>query len=716
MISEEKYQWTEIYTEFANKILEYKSNRATLLYKLAQLYENLSMKNPFVDRSSGLDVALDDIDPFTVFGTFNKGITDQNRILILTEIKQLFELKSPVPSSFNGVPVLNNMASWFFGNQNDRKPTDIQNLWNFAELAMKFADQPSEQLKQQFIENYNQIRSQYKIKWNITMGLFWIRPLFYLSLDQKNRQYFTNKNEIMETVFYDHNPHMLPDGATYFSVTERFKKAFKEYTIKQSSFPELSYTAWMDGQDKVREPKGPVIPVDPDTNPGRAPHYWLYSAGEGSHKWDEYYEKGIMAIGWSNIGDLNKYPTKADLKDALKKVYNPAQTYLHAGHALWQFANEIQIGDIIFVKKGRDRIIGRGVVKSDYYFDETLLKYKNVRKVQWTNNGDWKHPGTAATKTLTDITDYQDYVEVLNNIFDPDGEEETEPALPQYDSYTKEDFLREVFINELQYERLKALVNLKQNLILQGAPGVGKTFAAKRLAFSLMGEKDTSRVKMVQFHQSYSYEDFIMGYKPTDTGFDLQYGPFYNFCKEAEQDSDRAYFFIIDEINRGNLSKIFGELLMLIETDKRGDKLRLLYKNELFNVPKNVHIIGMMNTADRSLAMIDYALRRRFAFMELKPAFHSDGYQEFLANAHNPALNRLVTLVEQLNRQITEDEGLGRGFVIGHSYLYTSKQVDTTWLETVVEYELIPLLEEYWFDYPDQVEEWSNKLRSALHD
>lgn len=716
MISEEKYQWTEIYTEFANKLLEYKSNRATLLYKLAQLYENLSMKNPFVDRSSGLDVALDDIDPFTVFGTFNKGITDQNRILILTEIKQLFELKSPVPSSFNGVPVLNNMASWFFGNQNDRKPTDIQNLWNFAELAMKFADQPSEQLKQQFIENYNQIRSQYKIKWNITMGLFWIRPLFYLSLDQKNRQYFTNKNEIMETVFYDHNPHMLPDGATYFSVTERFKKAFKEYTIKQSSFPELSYTAWMDGQDKVREPKGPVIPVDPDTNPGRAPHYWLYSAGEGSHKWDEYYEKGIMAIGWSNIGDLNKYPTKADLKDALKKVYNPAQTYLHAGHALWQFANEIQIGDIIFVKKGRDRIIGRGVVKSDYYFDETLLKYKNVRKVQWTNNGDWKHPGTAATKTLTDITDYQDYVEVLNNIFDPDGEEETEPALPQYDSYTKEDFLREVFINELQYERLKALVNLKQNLILQGAPGVGKTFAAKRLAFSLMGEKDTSRVKMVQFHQSYSYEDFIIGYKPTDTGFDLQYGPFYNFCKEAEQDSDRAYFFIIDEINRGNLSKIFGELLMLIETDKRGDKLRLLYKNELFNVPKNVHIIGMMNTADRSLAMIDYALRRRFAFMELKPAFHSDGYQEFLANAHNPALNRLVTFVEQLNRQITEDEGLGRGFVIGHSYLYTSKQVDTTWLGTVVEYELIPLLEEYWFDYPDQVEEWSNKLRSALHD
>lgn len=716
MISEEKYQWTEIYMEFANKLLEYKSDRDTLLDKLAQLYENLSMKNPFVDRSSGLDVALDDIDPFTVFGTFNKGITDQNRILILTELKQLLELKSPVPSSFNGVPVLNNMASWFFGNQNDRKPTDIQNLWDFAELAMKFADQPSEQLKQQFIENYNQIRGQYKIKWNITMGLFWIRPLFYLSLDQKNRQYFKDKDEIMQAIFYDHNPHMLPDGATYFSVTERFKKAFKEYTIKQSSFPELSYTAWMDGQDKVREPNGPINHVNPDTNSGREPHYWLYSAGEGSYKWDEFYQKGIMAIGRSDLGDLNKYSTKGEMKEALKEIYDANQSYKNAGHALWEFANEMQLGDVVFVKRGVDRLIGEGVVTSDYFYDDSQTEYKHVRKVNWTDNGEWEHPGKAATKMLTDITDYPDYVDQLKSIFDPEGEKETEPALPKYDSYTKEDFLREVFLDELQYERLKALVNLKQNLILQGAPGVGKTYAAKRLAFSLMGEKDTSRVKMVQFHQSYSYEDFIMGYKPTDTGFALQYGPFYNFCKEAEQDSDRAYFFIIDEINRGNLSKIFGELLMLIETDKRGDKLRLLYKNELFNVPKNVHIIGMMNTADRSLAMIDYALRRRFAFMELKPAFHSDVYQEFLANAHHPALNRLVTLIEQLNRQIAEDEGLGRGFVIGHSYLYTSKHVDITWLETVVEYELIPLLEEYWFDYPDQVEEWSNKLRSALHD
>ncbi len=156
---------------------------------------------------------------------------------------------------------------------------------------------------------------------------------------------------------------------------------------------------------------------------------------------------------------------------------------------------------------------------------------------------------------------------------------------------------------------------------------MGKTYAAKRLAYSMMGVKDIERVMMVQFHQSYSYEDFIMGFRPSSTGFELRKGVFYNFCKKAEIDSDNEYFFIIDEINRGNLSKIFGELFMLIENDKRGNALQLLYSDEKFAVPKNVYIIGMMNTADRSLAMLDYALRRRFAFFDIKPGFKTPGFQ-----------------------------------------------------------------------------------------
>ena len=141
-----------------------------------------------------------------------------------------------------------------------------------------------------------------------------------------------------------------------------------------------------------------------------------------------------------------------------------------------------------------------------------------------------------------------------------------------YPIYTAEQFLDDVFMNEEDYDTLMQLMRRKKNVILQGPPGVGKTYAAKRLAYSMMGVKDKERVKLVQFHQSYSYEDFVMGYRPTETGFELRTGAFYNFCKQAEEDSEKDYFFIIDEINRGNLSKIFGELFMLIENDKRGWK------------------------------------------------------------------------------------------------------------------------------------------------
>ena len=195
--------------------------------------------------------------------------------------------------------------------------------------------------------------------------------------------------------------------------------------------------------------------------------------------------------------------------------------------------------------------------------------------------------------------------------------DEIEPMKESYPIYEPTDFLSEVYMDKEEYYKLVQLMEMKKNVILQGPPGVGKTFAAKRLAYSMMGVKDKNRVKMIQFHQSYSYEDFIMGFRPTENGFELRNGTFYNFCKQAEEDSENDYFFIIDEINRGNLSKIFGELFMLIENDKRGSELELLYADENFSVPPNLYIIGMMNTADRSLAILDYALRRRFAFFDM---------------------------------------------------------------------------------------------------
>ena len=448
-----------------------------------------------------------------------------------------------------------------------------------------------------------------------------------------------------------------------------------------------------------------------------AVRYWLYAAGDGSVNWENDYDEGIMAIGWDDMGDLMQYSSKEEMRAKMREVYGGTSSYKNQVHATWQFANDIKPGDIIFVKKGRKEIIGRGVVEGEYVYDPTREHYRNTRTVRWTDKGLWEHSEQLAMKTLTDVTPYNDFVKKTQSLFDGEStnvaiqdEDEEERT---YDPYTADDFLHDVFMDEDRYNILKALLLTKKNVILQGAPGVGKTFAAKRLAYSIMGEKDTNRVKMVQFHQSYSYEDFIMGFRPTETGFELKKGVFYEFCRKAAED-DRPYFFIIDEINRGNLSKIFGELFMLIESDKRGVELQLLYADEQFSIPSNVYIIGMMNTADRSLAMLDYALRRRFAFFEMTPAFNSSGFRAYRAKINNPKFDRLIATVEQLNDVIANDDSLGEGFCIGHSYFCTNATVTDDWMKSVVEFELIPLLKEYWFDEAAKVKDWSRTLREVV--
>ena len=282
--------------------------------------------------------------------------------------------------------------------------------------------------------------------------------------------------------------------------------------------------------------------------------------------------------------------------------------------------------------------------------------------------------------------------------------------------YTKEDFLNEVYMAEENYNTLVGLLKNKKNLILQGAPGVGKTFAATRLAYSMMGEKDDSRIEFVQFHQNYSYEDFIMGYKPQDEGFKLTNGIFYQFCMNAAEHPDKDYFFIIDEINRGNMSKIFGELLMLIEKDYRGTTVTLAYSRTAFSVPKNLYIIGMMNTADRSLAMIDYALRRRFNFYEMEPGFNSEGFKAYQASLKNETFNTLIEQIIDLNREINIDDSLGPGFRIGHSYFCGQEECTEEWMKAVVYYDIIPMLQEYWFDDRQKVKRWENLLIGVFND
>lgn len=284
--------------------------------------------------------------------------------------------------------------------------------------------------------------------------------------------------------------------------------------------------------------------------------------------------------------------------------------------------------------------------------------------------------------------------------------------------YTIATALTDLFVEEAQLHRILDSLALRKNLILQGPPGVGKTFIAKRIAWCRIGYEDPGSIEMVQFHQSYAYEDFVQGWRPTETGgFTLRNGVFFEFCKRAEQEPETRFVFIIDEINRGNLSRIFGELLMLIEADKRGPDhaISLTYSTvgERFSVPDNVHILGLMNTADRSLAIVDYALRRRFAFETLEPAYGTRQFRDYLLNADVDLslVDRIDRNLSALNERIRDDKDLGPGFRIGHSYFVPNDSADEEWYMGIIDTQIVPLLREYWFDRPEQVDRMVEELR-----
>lgn len=532
-------------------------------------------------------------------------------------------------------------------------------------------------------------------------------------------------------------------------------------------------------------------------------NYWVISPGEHSRLWDQFFAENIIALGWDYLGDLNDYDSKEFVERRITDQRADGVRPTNDTKAVWDFYREIQTGDIIYVKEGIKKILARGVVTGDYYFDNEATEYKHRRKVEWQQVGKWEIHQTFAQKTLTCLNDYPTFIQEIDQVInegfsdlkdtevnefriwlsdqvtdtgaslndktikqkisalkdleqhfdtsifgETDIEQlkqlkdivlsdenykkyknvsgssidyyirfiESKPIVQENEPYTMDDFLSEVFIDKNELTRLISLLENKKNLILKGAPGVGKTFIAKRLAHVMMGEKDETRVQMVQFHQSYSYEDFIEGFRPKaeGEGFKLKHGPFVNFARKAARDPERDYFFIVDEINRGNMSKIFGELMMLIEADKRGEQINLLYSNDKFSVPSNLYIIGMMNTADRSLALLDYALRRRFSFFEIKPAFLNETFASYVQEVNDPeVLNRIIGEIKVLNNQIIEE--LGTGFQIGHSYFIgDGYRVDTAnRLEEVIEYEIIPQLFEYWFDNEQKANNWAERLRGC---
>ena len=707
------FTWMPLYKEIAHLLLEWEERQQELLQMLRELSDEGVKVTPFRDRDiSGNRHPCTEIDPFTFFGTFNRGIRDSERILILKKLKDMFGAKSPVPVDFDGIPILNNQQSWFVGYEDKRHPNDVPTLWNMFRMALE--DNPLE--NPAFSTLFDQTLAVRCVAINLTMGLFWIRPETFIALDSRNRQYLDIT---------------LPRGGLtakfYLQQLENIKNSGQSIVDISRS----AYLATMDESQTKKQPK--ELPTENN--------YWLVGA-----YWDDqdpqdqtqrFKDEGVWRNGFEDelldvvnsmgVGDRIAIKAVSTQKKGLPFDARGNTVSRMTIKAVGTIVGNPQDGHEVQVEWDPD------VKEKNWYF-------YTYRSTIWKLKTEQNYKRLMHVKNLIDFVwneKPQDYDWYCKRWFDKeaslestqadaaDDKSEDEIELSAAEPYGVEDIVdANVFLSQEELESNLDRLKVKKNLIIQGPPGVGKTFLARKLAYALMEEKDPERVEFVQFHQTYSYEDFVRGYRPLPDqagSFGLQDSVFYEFCMRAKADIDRDYVFLIDEINRGNLSQIFGELLMLLEHDKRGPEFAvpLVYRRpneERFFIPSNVYIIGLMNLADRSLAIVDYALRRRFAFMSLRPQYQSQQYSDWLINRQmDPELAQLIIdRMSALNQQIADDSLLGENYQVGHSFFCPRGDdfsgLDRRWYDTIVRMEIGPLLHEYWFDNTSKAEDAYEKL------
>ena len=568
-VDKRRFNWTRFYEAVADKLLTFQNRRDELIagiHVIASKVDGLSnLQDQFADGSSG---PLKDICPFTAMGIFNRGITDANRKAIASELASLLGVSEPVPDSFEGIPILNNQKSWFFGFDNKRQPDDIDTLWEAFAQAIAFAESDDAEARSAFVSAYDNATQRYGVGWNLTMGLYWIRPWNFPTLDGQSQRYISKKLNIQIGM---NGPKGRCNATDYLAVLDTLEARFQEDAYPVHSFPELSLAAWL-----------------------------------------------------------------------------------------------------------------------------------------------FKDSGTSAHPNATDPDAQDDEADAT-----PEAEITAAPIEP----YSVDDILTDgCFIAREKLEKILERLRTKKNLILQGPPGTGKTWLAKRLAFALMGQRDDSKVRAVQFHPNLSYEDFIRGWRPVGDGkLTLVDGPFVEMMKAAAKDPTSRHVVVIEEINRGNPAQIFGEMLTLLEVDKRtpNEALELSYKRsdgERVFIPDNLYVIGTMNIADRSLALVDLALRRRFAFIDLEPTLGKPWHDwvQSQCGIDSEILVEIEKRLIALNSEISADTGLGPQFRVGHSYVTPPFGIPISdareWFRQVVDTEIGPLLDEYWFDALEK----SQKVRERL--
>jgi 5-methylcytosine-specific restriction protein B len=705
----DQFTWIDIYQELATALLTWEDKQTELIAFLdglhAQGYTVTSMQDKNRDDER---VLLTEIDPFTFFSAFNRQIKDENRIAILAQVKKHFDLQSPLPSDFDGIPVVNNQSSWFFAYQkNGRKPTDIPHLWHLFRLAQQ--DDPLQ--NPQFLQAFDEALAIRRVNINLTMGLFWIRPYTFLGLDRQNRAYLGIE---------------LPKGGLTAAF---FAGVVKKFATKDTSFPELSHLAWESGREsgsgRNATPNGPEKDVT----------YWLVGAywndRDPQDQTARFLDEGIWENGYFDRYLEDVRAMKVNDKIAIKAATTQRKNLPFDGQGHTISLIIIKAVGTIVANRGDGRTVE---VEWEPDFEEKSWYFYTNRSTVWRLRTDDNYNLKPYSEKLIEFIwrgESQDYAWFAAQWWaDQKSSKANFQPLPDgsHTPYGVEDMLAAgVFLTEAQLHQMLERLRTKKAMILQGAPGVGKTFIARKLAYALMEEIDNNRLEMVQFHQSYSYDDFVRGYRPAQGqggSFVLQDGVFHEFCQKAAQDPDREYVFIIDEINRGNLSLIFGELLMLIEGDKRGPEFAvpLVYRHQdepRFFIPANVYVIGLMNVADRSLAMVDYALRRRFAFVTLQPQYESRLFQQWLLDRLMPAetVELITARMNALNREIREDPLLGENYQVGHSYFCPKGdnfgELNIAWYLSIVTTEIVPLLKEYWFDNPQRADEVIKKLMNA---